>query len=319
MRYIEDFRDDERIIDHYLCKQKNSLKTNAGKTYLSLKLQDKTGIIDAKVWEMNNDIQAFEVNDYVKIDAVVTTYRNELQLKVAKIRKSLEGEFDPADYIKTSEKDMESIHTKLIDYIKSIRNPHVKSLLEKIFVEDEYISVNIKTHSAGKSMHHSFMGGWLEHTVSVVEICDFMSGRYKHVNRDILIAGAMLHDVGKLYELSALPENEYTDDGQLLGHIIIGIEIIEKYANEVENFPRELKSLIKHCVISHHGKFEFGSPKLPQIIEAFIISFADDIDSKVQRFEEIISKDNTSAKWLGKHWGFGDEKNRELRKSNFEV
>lgn len=314
MRYIEDFKEDDRIIDHFLCKQKHSLKSRSGKTYLSLKLQDKTGTIDAKVWELNNDIQSFEENDYIKVDGVVVTYQNDVQLKVSKIRKSKDGEYDPSDYIPVTDKDITSLYNQLKEYIASVRNVHIRTLLENIFYKNSIISENIKTHSAAKQMHHSFMGGLLEHTVSVVSICQYLSDKYKYVNRDLLIAGALLHDVGKIYELSSFPENEYTDDGQLIGHLVMCSELIGKEAAKIDNFPHQLESLLKHLVLSHHGLLEYGSPKIPQTIEAFILHCVDDMDAKVKMFEEMIQSDNTQGNWVGYHKMLA----RNIRKSDFD-
>ena len=204
MRYINELREGESVIGHYLCKSRQSLKSRAGKTYLSLKLQDKTGMVDAKVWDMTNDIKTFEENEYIKIDATVVTYQNDIQLNVKRIRRSMEGEYDPADYIPCTEKNIEEMYQKLMSYIKTIENNYIKKLLEDIFYKHPVVSKQFKSHSAAKSVHHSYMGGLLEHTLSVTEICDFAAPRYKYVNRDILIASAMLHDVGKLMELETI-------------------------------------------------------------------------------------------------------------------
>ena len=313
MRYIEEFKEDERVVGHYLCKQKNSLKSRAGKTYLSLKLQDKTGIIDAKVWELSNDIQSFEENDYIKIDGIIVTFQNDLQMKVSKIRKSQEGEYDPADYVPRTDKDVEQLYTEFLDYIKSVTDKNIKKLLESIFLEDPLISASFKTHSAAKQMHHSYMGGLLEHSVAVARICEFLSGSYEFVNRDLLIAGALLHDVGKVMELSAFPVNDYTDEGELLGHIVMGTELIGKHAAKIEGFPIALEHLLKHMLISHHGVYEFGSPKLPKTVEAFLLHMADDLDAKVKMFEDAVVKDDTSGMWVGYHKMFA----RNLRKSGY--
>ncbi len=299
MRYIEDLKDSERVVEHYLCKEKQSLKSKSGKTYYSLTLQDKTGTINAKVWDLNNDIRNFEQSDFIKIDATVLTYQNVLQLKVVKIRKSEEGEYDPNDYIPTTTKNVDDLYNVLCEYIKNISNKYIKELLEKIFVEDAVISKAIKTHSAAKTMHHGYLGGLIEHTVSVVETCDFLSGRYKFVNKDLVIAGAMLHDVGKIYELSSFPQNDYTDSGQLLGHIVICIELINDKSREIEGFPKDLSNLLKHSIVSHHGSLEYGSPKLPSTIEAFILHCADDMDAKIKMFEEHLEKNNTKDVWTG--------------------
>lgn len=314
MRYIEDFNEGDRIVAHYLCKRKDTLKTRAGKSYLSLVLQDKTGTIEGKVWELNHDIQNFEENDYIKIDSVIISYRDELQMRISKIRKSEVGEYEPKNYIPTIDKDIDSLYEGLENIIDSIINPYLKELLENIFYKNETISTNIKTHSAARQMHHSVMGGLLEHTVSVAHICDFLSGRYKFVNRDLLITGALLHDIGKIYELSGFPENDYTDDGQLLGHLVIGSELVEKEAGNIEGFPHQLKSLVKHLILSHHGFLEYGSPKLPQTIEAYILHSADDLDAKVKMYEEMLEEDNTQGKWVG----YNRMLSRNIRKSNYD-
>ncbi len=301
MKYIEDFKENDRIVEHYLCKQRQSLKSRAGKNYLSLRLQDKTGTIEAKVWDLNNDIQNFEENDFIKIDGMVHTYQNELQLKITKIRKSETGEYDPINFIPCTDKDVNSLYGQITDYIKDISNQYVRHVVEDIIVNNPRINDCFRNHSAAKHMHHSYMGGLIEHTLSVLQICDFMSTRYKFVNRDILLASALLHDIGKVFELSDFPGNDYTDDGQLLGHIIIGTELIEESANKMPGFPHELKSILKHCILAHHGEYEFGSPKKPKTIEAFILHLADNADAKIKMFEEALESDNTQAKWIGYH------------------
>lgn len=313
MRYINELREGESVIGHYLCKGKQSLKSRAGKTYLSLKLQDRTGMVDAKVWEMTNDIKAFEENEFIKIDATVVVYQNDIQLNVKRIRRSMEGEYDPADYIPCTEKNVEEMYQKLMSYIKTIENPYIKKLLEEIFYKNPIVSKCFKTHSAAKSVHHSYRGGLLEHTLSVTEICDFAAPRYKYVNRDILIASAMLHDIGKIMELSEFPENDYTDEGQLLGHLMIGSELIKDTAKKIEGFPKTLENLLKHCMISHHGEYEYGSPKLPKTIEAFILHCADNLDAKSKVIEEMIDNNSNQGNWVG----YQKMLQRNIRKSNY--
>jgi len=299
MRYIEDLKEDEHLVEHYYCKQKQSLKTKAGKTFYSLKLQDKTGIIDAKIWELGNDIKNFEEGDFIKIDAFVSSYQNELQLKISKLRKSTDGEYDPLNYVPSTDKDVDSAYSEILDYIKSMKNTHIRELTENILIKNKRIADAIKTHSAAKTMHHSYMGGLIEHTLSVAQICDFLAPRYKFVNRDMLVSIAILHDLGKIYELSSFPENDYTDEGELIGHIIVGTELIEQAASDIEGFPDELKMLMKHCILAHHGEYEYGSPKLPKTIEAYILHLADNMDAKIKMFEEALEKDSSKGNWLG--------------------
>ncbi len=313
MRYISDLKIDETIIEHYLCKKKQTLKSRTGKNYLSLLLQDKTGTINAKVWELNNQIQSFEENDFIKIDGTVLSYQNELQLTIRKIRRSEEGEYDPIDYIPSTDKDIEELYKKIVNLISSLENVYIKTLLENIYIKNDDLRERFKTHSAAKNMHHNYMGGLLEHSLSICQICDFLSSHYSYVNRDLLLASALLHDVGKMFELSPFPDNDYTDDGQLLGHIIIGTELITKEANKIPDFPHQLQSLLKHSILSHHGEYEFGSPKRPKTIEAFILHCADELDAKIKMYEDAILSDNTTGNWVGYHKMLA----RNLRKSNF--
>ena len=313
MRYISEIREGENVVEHFLCKSKQTLKSRAGKSYLSLKLQDKTGTVDAKVWELNNDIKAFEENEFIKIDGTAIVYQNDIQLNVKRIRRSLEGEYDPMDYIPSTEKNIKEMTKELLGYINTIKNTFIKKLLEEIFINNSVISKKLKYHSAAKNIHHGYMGGLVEHTLSVTQICDFMAPRYKYVDRDILIATAMLHDIGKIYELSDFPENDYTDDGQLLGHIIIGTELITESARKIQDFPKKLESLLKHSILSHHGEYEYGSPQLPKTIEAFILHCADNMDAKVKVIEEMIDTDNTAGSWVG----YQKMLQRNIRKSDY--
>ncbi|GHU54678.1 HD family phosphohydrolase [Clostridia bacterium] len=297
---------------HYLCKQKQNMKSNAGKTYLSLKIADKTNTIDGKVWELDNDIQNFEEGDYIKIDAIVIEYRDNLQLKIMKIRKSVEGEYEPSDYIPCTDKNILEMYAELCDIIDTILNPHLHQLLTELIVNNPEISAPLKDHSAAKTMHHSYSGGLLEHTLSVVQICDFLGGKYKYVNRDLLLASAILHDIGKVYELLPFPVNDYSDIGKLLGHSYICCEMINKIVPNIEGFPEELRMLLTHCVLSHHGEYEYGAPKRPKIIEAFILHCADDADAKIKAFESALSVPNTQGDWIG----YDKCLNRYLRKTN---
>lgn len=314
MKYINELHEGENIIEHYLCKSRQTMKSRNGKNYLSLKLQDKTGMVDAKVWDLNNDIQSFQENDFIKVDAFVTTFNNELQLNVKRIRRSREGEYDPADFVPSTDKNIDEMYDQLMGYIKTMKNPYLKKLLEEIFLRHPVISTEFKYHSAAKAMHHSFRGGLVEHTLSVTQLCDFLAPRYNYVNRDILVASAMLHDVGKVLELSDFPTNDYTDDGQLLGHLILGSELIRDAAAKIDGFPKRLESLMKHCMLSHHGEYEYGSPKLPSTPEAFLLHCADNLDAKTKMIEEALAADSTQGHWAG----YNRMLQRNLSRSDFE-
>ena len=315
MRYLKELKENERVLEHYYCKQKNTLKTKSGRDYYSLKIQDKTAVVDAKVWELHSDIGDFDEGDVIKIDGVVLLYNGEVQIKVNRIRKSLEGEYDIGEYMPRTEKDIDELYNQLLGYIDSVSEPCLKKLLELIIVKNSDISNAITSHSAAKHMHHSYLGGLLEHTISVVEICDFISGRYKAVNRDILITVAILHDIAKIFELSPMPTNAYTDDGQMLGHIYLGAELISHECAKISDFPPQLESMLKHAILAHHGEYIFGSPKLPMTIEAFILHVADNMDAKIKVFEDIVTQESqNSDPWMG----YNKMLERYVRKTGYE-
>lgn len=299
MRYIGDLRDGEMVSETYLCKTKQALKTKAGKSYYSLLLQDKTGTLDGKVWELSQGIDHFESMEYIHIDGQMVNFQGALQLNIKRVRKSHEGEYDPSDFVPTTGKSISEMYSELLKYISKVKEPHLRKLLESFFVEDAAFAERFKKHSAAKSVHHSFMGGLLEHTLGVVRLCDYYADHYPLINRDLLITAAMFHDIGKMDELSIFPENDYTDDGQLLGHIYIGTEIIGARIKTMPGFPAALASQLKHCILAHHGELEYGSPKKPSIIEAMALNFADNTDAKLETMMEFLNNGDEKATWLG--------------------
>jgi 3'-5' exoribonuclease len=299
MLFIESIRENTEIVDHYLCASKQILKTRAGKTYYSVRIQDKTGTIDAKIWDLNDGIGHFETGDYIKIDGTVITFQGGLQLNIRRVRKSQEGEYNPLDYIPTSKFDIDDMYNELLSYIEKIENKFIKQLAESFFVDDQAMVKRFKEHGAAKTVHHNFYGGLLEHTLGIVKICDFLANTYPQVNRDVLFAGALLHDIGKTEELSELPIVEYTDEGQLIGHIIIAVEWINEKINQIPDFPKPLANIIKHCVLAHHGELAYGSPKKPAILEATLLHYADNIDAKVMTFTTILNQTDKEDDWAG--------------------
>ena len=299
MNYINELREGEMISEVYLCKNKVTATTKAGKSYYSMQLQDKTGIIDAKVWELNNGIAHFEAMNYIRVDAQVTSFNNALQLNVKRVRVADEGEYDPTDYMPCSEKNVEGMYKELLAIIDTVSNTYLNQLLKKFFVEDAKFVARFKNHSAAKSVHHGFIGGLLEHTLSVAKICVYIGDNYPAVNKDLLVTSAIFHDIGKIDELSTFPENDYTDEGQLVGHIVMGAMMVGDKMKEIEGFPTVLGNELKHCILAHHGELEFGSPKKPSLIEAVALAHADNMDAKLQTFKEVLEDNKDKSGWLG--------------------
>ena len=300
MKYIESLREGERINEIYLCKVKQSALTKAGKPYDNLILQDKTGTLDAKIWEPGSvGIDEFDSLDYIAVMGDITSFQGNLQLNVKRVRKVQEGEYDPKDYLPVSKKDIDGMYTELLGLIASVKHPYLKKLLESFFVEDKDFEKRFKFHSAAKSVHHGFVGGLLEHTLSVTRFCDFMVKSYPILNRDLLITAAILHDIGKTKELSLFPQNDYTNDGQLLGHIMIGAEMVHDAAQKIDGFPQELENQLKHCILAHHGELEYGSPKKPAMVEAVALNLADNADAKMETLTELFDAAPAGNEWLG--------------------
>ena len=301
MKYIETFREGERISEIFLCKHKQSAVTKNGKPYETVILQDKTGTLDAKIWEPDSSgIEDFDALEYILVMGDVTSFQGALQLNVKRVRKAQEGEYDPKDYLPVSSRDVDEMYEEFKGYISGITNPYLQKLLAGFFLEDEEFISRFKFHSAAKSVHHGFVGGLLEHTLGVTKLCDAFSKQYPILNRDLLLTAAMFHDIGKLEELSAFPENDYTDAGQLLGHIMIGAEWVGEGIRSIEGFPVVLENELKHCILAHHGELEYGSPKKPALIEAVALNFADNVDAKMETLKEAFANvPDGNTEWLG--------------------
>lgn len=301
MKYINELREGSRMSGIYLCRHRQAAVTKNGKPYENVILQDRTGTIDAKIWEPNSQgIDEFDVFDYVDIVGDVSSYNGALQVSIKRVRKAQEGEYNPADYLPTSRYDIEQMYQELLKYINAVKNPWLRKLLENLLVKDPQMVKRFKMSSAAKSVHHGFVGGLLEHTLSVARFCNYMAKAYPILNWDLLITGAILHDIGKTRELSQFPQNDYTDDGQLLGHIMIGAEMIHDEARKIEGFPADLENKLKHCILAHHGELEYGSPKKPALAEAMALNLADNADAKMETLTELFaSSGEASGDWIG--------------------
>ncbi len=298
MTYVQDLLEGMHVSQVFLCKQKQSQTSKTGKTYYSLKLRDKTGMIDAKIWDLTNAIEHFETNDFVMAEGSVTTFNGALQLRVTRIRRAKKGEYDEAEYMPASSFSAEKMYAELMELKNKVENPHLKRLLDAFFVEDAEFIRSFKSHSAAKSVHHNFLGGLLQHTLRVTQLCYFYCRQYPMLNKDLLLTAAIFHDVGKTRELSDFPDNDYTDEGQLLGHIVIGYEMVKKKIDELGGFPKKLETELLHCILAHQGQLEYGSPKKPSIIEALALYYADDTDAKLEIMIEEFENSN-SLDFLG--------------------
>lgn len=299
MKYLKDYHDGDRVYDVYLCKHKQAAVTKNGKTYLNVILQDKSGTLDAKVWDPNSaGIEEFEPMDYIEVGGDVSSFQGALQISVKRVRVCREGEYNPADYLPVSKKNIEGMYQELLAMIQRTKNPFLKELLEAFFIKDTDFIKKFKNSSAAKSVHHGFVGGLLEHTVSVAKMCEFYCTQYPMLKRDLLITAALLHDMGKIKEISPFPLNDYTDDGNLLGHIVMGVEMVGEKVRDIPGFPAVLAGEIKHCILAHHGEYEYGSPKKPAIMEAVALNFADNTDAKMQTFTELL-ENTDQTDWLG--------------------
>ena len=302
MRYIETLREGERIQEIYLCRQRTTAMTKTGKEYENVILQDKTGALDAKIWDPHSmGIDEFDALDYVEVNGDVTVFNGQTQLSIKRARKISETDVDPTNYLPCTNKNIDEMMMELTKFIAGVNNPYYKQVLTKLFIDNTEFAEAFKKHSAAKSVHHGFIGGLLEHTLSVAKMCDFFAKQYPILNRDLLMTSAICHDIGKVYELSDFPMNDYTDAGQLLGHIVMGSEMLGKIMDSIPDFPTKLKNELKHCILAHHGELEYGSPKKPALIEAMALNLADNADAKIETMTELLNSNSSASsdQWLG--------------------
>ncbi len=279
--YVADLAPDTTVTSFFLVCEKELRSTREGKPFLRLELGDRSGTIEARMWEnAEQTVATFDRDDIVKVQARVESYRNKTQLSLDRVRRADPGEVDLADYFPHTTEDVEQLYGRLREHAAALSNPWLRSLVASV-IEDPAVVPRLKRAPAAKMMHHAFLGGLLEHVVSLCDLCRAVAGHYRELDADLLLTGAMLHDVGKLDELCYERSIGYTTEGQLLGHIIIELEQVTKKMDAIDGFPAELKTLVKHLLISHHGEYEFGSPKLPMFREALVLHYLDDLDSKM--------------------------------------
>lgn len=315
--YVNELEANQTITTILLVKTKEVKAKKTGEPYLSLLLGDKTGEVDAKMWDNTEEVEStFERDDFVKVKGLVQVYRNKPQLTIYKLRRCRDEEVDFADYFPTTGKDVEAMMAELLEMIAEISNPWLRQLLERLFKEDEEFVAKFKQAPAAKSLHHAWLGGLLEHTLSLCQLCRLIAPRYPEVDDGLLLAGAMLHDIGKIEELSFNRSFSYTNEGQLLGHMILELDLINQKIRQIDQFPHELKVLIGHLIISHHGEYEFGSPKLPMFPEALLLHCLDNMESKMQAMGDLLKNDrNVEGDWTSNNFMFGRPLFKRRRKN----
>lgn len=275
--------------------------TKAGKPYFTYQLQDSSGSIDGKVWTPDRpEFEEVSEGDFVVVSGEVTSFNGQLQLRLDQVGTAEPGTYDPKKFFPASDKDPEEMYKEILRLVESVKTDYMHALLVSFFGDEDF-KKRFLFHSAAKSVHHGFIGGLCEHTLSVAQNCNFIAKHYEFLDRDLLVTAALLHDIGKLDEIAPFPQNDYTDDGQLLGHIVIGTEMIrDRIREEGIRFPEVKERELLHCILAHHGELEFGSPKKPAIAEALALSFADNLDAKMETFREAVSSIAPgSTEWKG--------------------
>jgi len=319
-RLIAEIQEGERVKGIYLVRAKNLATTRAGKPFLTVKLGDRSGEIDAKVWDKADRLaKEFSKGDFLQVAGQVTEYNGKLQMSLQSLSRVEDQKIDPADFLPASPRDPEEMWTELTAALGKVEDPHYQQLLKSIF-DDPELAEKMRRAPAAKGMHHAYIGGLLEHTLSLFQLGERMAPHYPEINRDLLRTGILLHDLGKVEELTYLRGFDYSDRGRLLGHISIELEWISGVIRSLPDFPEEKAVLLKHLLLSHHGREEFGSPVKPMTLEALVLHMLDDLDAKVQVFRQLIN-DPSTERWSNYHSllgqyvfkGFGTDRESEGR------
>jgi len=300
---ISDLEPGKRVQGRFLVARKELRQGGRAGLFLDLTLCDATGRVPARVWDNAATIgEGFAAGDVVEVTGMAETYREELQLRLDQVRAVPPEEVDRSEFLPRSSKDLEALEKRLAEVVKSIENRHLKELVMSFFQEKEFRG-RFRTAPGAKALHHAYVGGLLEHTVEVAELCEKVVELFPELDRDLLLAGALLHDIGKMEELSWETAFDYTDEGQLLGHLVLGERLVRERAERMEGFPEELKLRLSHLILSHHGTAEFGSPKPPTTAEAIALHHAEDLDAKVNMFlGQIGAARERGQRWTERHF-----------------
>lgn len=304
--YISGLEANQIVTTTFLVKAKEVRSKKTGEPYLSLILTDKSGNLDAKMWDNVEDVEStFSKDDFIKIKGLVQVYRNKKQLTIHRLRRCQETEVEFGDYFPKTSKNIEEMFGELYALAESVENDYLKQLLVNLLNDSEF-TVKFKEAPAAKSLHHAWLGGLLEHTLSLCKLCQLTAQHYQEINLDLLLTGAILHDIGKIEELEYSRSFGYSTKGQLLGHMIIELDLVNQKISEIQKFPLQLKTLVQHLIVSHHGEYEFGSPKRPMFPEALVLHCLDNLDSKISSMLSIIGNDGSSDEnWTAYNPMFG--------------
>lgn len=300
--FVEQIRERDVIESVFLVRDKTLAMAKNGKPYLTLKLMDRTGEVEGRVWDNADQVsEVFNKDDFIRVRGKASLYLGKMQLVIQQLERIEETEVDLADFLPVSGFSRDELKERLKRKVSSIERPHFRQLME-LFLADEAFLEMYSSAPAAKTMHHVFLGGLLEHSLAVTDLVDDVCRRYPDLNRDLLLLGALLHDVGKVAELSYRRSFDYTDAGKLLGHIMLGVEMVDARIRQIEGFPEKDAILLKHLLLSHHGQYEYGSPKRPKTIEAIVLNFLDDLDSKINGVQSHIDKNSASdSPWTPYH------------------
>jgi 3'-5' exoribonuclease len=302
--YAADIHENQLVDSLFLVSAKNHGVTKGGSGYLVLKLLDKSGEIEGRVWERAEDLgRGFERNDFVRVRGQATLHQGKVQIRVQDVMRVDQQSVATEDFLPKSLFDPESMLDELQSILRGIKNPLLLALAETFFSDRELMHL-LKRAPGAKTIHHPYLSGLLEHTLSLLKLILKVVENYRGVDVDLLLIGGFLHDIGKVYEFSFDRSVEYTDKGQLLGHLVMEVEMVNQRIATIPNFPEELAMLVKHMLVSHHGEYEFGSPKLPQTLEAVILHALDDLDGKVQAIQNLPAKE-PGSKWTAFHRAYG--------------
>lgn len=300
--FVKDIQDRDLVDAPFMVRDKIIGMAKNGRPYMTIKLMDCTGEVEGRIWDRVDELSArFDKDDFVQVAGKASVYMGKMQLVLQELDRIEESAVDIADFLPVSARPVAEMVAELTALIEGLADPALKSLMQSFLADDEFMAGYTRAPAA-KAMHHVYLGGLLEHSLAVAMLADDISRRYADLNRDLLIVGALLHDIGKVAELRYQRSFEYTDAGKLLGHIVIGVELVEEKLRALRDFPRELAIHLKHLLLSHHGQYEYGSPKRPKTMEAVILNFLDDLDSKINGVRTHIEREpDSTSSWTQYH------------------